>query len=124
MLRKRWKPDNLKPEKKLPAFRPFFFACPAKWHGRATSGPKKKKGNLDEFGPPVRSTGLPVQTGTGPKTEFIQSHGPRIGPKRTGPVRSAPVRAGPRSGPVLDRKLNTPRHNNDPPLLRDRLQFP
>ena len=55
---------------------------------------QKKKGNLDEFGPPVRSTGPPVQTGTGPKTEFVQSHGPRTGPKRT--------------GPVLDRKLNTP----------------
>ena len=76
------------------------------WHGHTvlhgTTVPKcgrpKKKILLPVLGPPVRSTGPPVRTWTGPRTEQgnLLDRGPdRLGPVRSGPVRSTPVR-----GPV------------------------
>ena len=64
----------------------------------------KQKSGLLIFGPPV-------QTGTGPRTEYDIPLD--RGPDRIASVRSGPVRPGPRSGPGLDRITFTRHYMGD-----------
>jgi len=81
-------------------FQPSDAASNAARSARAAFFPRKKI--LLKFGPSVR--------GGSDRTEdwIWQKFEPKTGSKRTGPIRSGLVRSGPRSGPILDRKLHTP----------------